>query len=267
MKLFLILLCSCLLACGQGFVRTAAFQGAAVKLVAGAPPVSPLNDVTNLANYPCTGFYLVSSGTYTTNGVPSRASLTPLVGTYSLTNLIAFGVPYRTNNANGYDSLYFNAGENLVNMGYTNTQPFEFVVVASLDGYPAGNTYLMGNYSDLNFRIGELNNKHWYMNNGSGLTGGSTSYTNKFIVLDCVFFGASSAGYTNNGVDMSGNAGTSQSGAFMVGGVNTSGTFKGWIAAIATYGNQYGTNAIPGTNETARGKVFSALTNYFGITP
>lgn len=241
-----------------------------------AATASPFNNVTNLAGYPVSAFY-VPTLAYVTNSSPNYVQLTDLwTNAWHLTNEgAASSWPVRQIAAlNNHDTVLFDGSScylESVNFQIAQSSAsFEIILVARYDNVASGGSAyfwdLPGNPTATRMKKHSDQTLVTTINNGTDVVAGFV--TNKWMVWDVVApLAGNTSVYTNNVLAVSGggSASPTTAGGLMVGAfAPVPGTLFSRInvAAIVTF-----TNAIPGTNSTARASVFSALTNYFNISP
>lgn len=146
----------------------------------------------------------------------------------------------------------------------------KFVGTTNNPGYPR---YITDNGDNTGFHMFERVATTGLLNIGA-TTFDIAANTNKWMVWDFAYsaaFGSphSSYCYTNNAV-----AATDDGNAYVGNGftLSSDGGFFGDtapcnVAFLVIYGATTGSSNIPGTNTTARTSVFSALTNYFNLSP
>lgn len=271
MRAIALILLSALSCFGQAFT----FNDLAFVCLTNPPPAaSSLNDVTNLAGYPCLAFYLPSSaGSVSSNGTTGE-TLTDLMGSYNLANGNNYSsakLPLTNCYLNGKAALMYTSYKcYLTNSSFSITQPIEAVMVISNWGDASLTRYLFNdmvsgsvaqilNGSDNTMKLVGVNTLAAY-----------TIPTNEIVIIDAIFngTGTASAIYTNNVLMKAGSTGIGNSmsgltlgGKYQLGG----GGISAALGAAAFYGNAAGTGAIPGTNTTARTAVYNALKGYFGL--
>lgn len=224
-----------------------------------AASVSALNDVTNLPGYYCRSLYLVSSSLFVTNG-----GNVYWTNSYNLTNYLLWSAasPNRQPGMiNGLDALSFtNDSAIMGEVGWvTNKQPYELVIVVNtLPSFAPANAGPAIQLKNTGVAyLGFWTTTNYLLFAGNYLASPDYSMIrNSWIVLDCIYNGAQSAIYTNNVLCVSGNAGNNECNGISVETLH----FLSHLACLVHY-----TNNIPGTNATARGKVYTSLKNYFGL--
>lgn len=251
----------CLSAFGQPFtVGDLAF-------LKGRVPVSP-SSPTNLPDgYSAFTWYEPSLGYATNAGVATLSNLTSFGATYNLVNATAASFPLReAAQLNGLDTLYFGgtANNRLSMTTYTNTQPYEVCAVFSLTNIGVrvvcGGTVANGAPGGWDFQHNGI------ISHNVRCTTGGPHYlpiTNRYIVVNLVYNGASTTAYTNN--VQGATVATTGCAASQVGlrwgcdyqpgnGARTS------LACLITFTNQT-------LNSAARLALYQYCTNRFAIVP
>ena len=254
-----ILLLSAITAIGQTFGRSGSFRSTAV-------PVTPVSGRAAFVTPTNTsGWWIMDNAIANTLGnitnVPDSSGLAS-----ALTNKPTYFLcTNKTAYVNGHNAAQFpgTAYDCLWNASYDCTQPCEFWEVLNYDAAGANSPCISSaSSSGITFKP----------HSGAGTSYGGVlaaitplSYiggfpTNKWIVLEIVGAGTSSAVWTNNVLNVSGDAGQlGGTGIVLMGGYNLFSVSKGYVAEVIAY---KGTNDANGCNA-----IYSYLTNKYAITP
>lgn len=242
-----------------------------------APVISPapnLDDVTNLTiggiYYAPLALYMPSAATYTTNTTATLSD--SWTNNWPLTNLAAVSKwPVRQAGAlNGMDTLLNSvaSGTYLQSSTFTSTPSFELVMVMRWAG-PTNNAtrYAFDCASSTSYRryAGQDSSGTFTVNGDAGRD--FSPNTNQWMVWDFIFDNGCIYGYTNNH-SISGSSG---GGATSMGGLTLGASYARSscspieTALVVAYGATNGLAVVPGTNFTARNRVYSNLASFFNL--
>lgn len=232
---------------------------------------------TNISGYPANAWYVVDNdlGTSTTNCYFTNGIVTSLLDSgpngWHLTNSSAGGGirPVRQISAlNGYDTLLFSIANSTVlrSVNYTSSQPHEVVMLMRYDG-PTNSTisYIFDCGVGTTYRQRVLmngvtaNSGLFAYNAGTAKEMGPIT-TNKWIVWDWLFNGATSSNWFNNVLDKSGNLGANTISGLTIGSsVNAANPTPIDIAEVVTFSTNLTTSV--------RTDLYNYLTNKYAIAP
>lgn len=174
---------------------------------------------------------------------------------------------------NGHTIIKFGEGGNingtLANQAFVSASPFEVVMVYRFNSsYPNATRYLFSNPDGSVYwaLFAGGTGQHYLNNDGSHYFSipANSLATNKWMVFNFVFNGASSAIYTNCATLAAGTAGTWSLTNFWLGGkAMGNGAYPADIAEIGVYSGTLGAGAWSAN----RSNLFNYLTNKYAITP
>lgn len=207
-----------------------------------------------------------TSGLQTNSGVVTLKDL--FTNGYDLTNATAaYCFPTRiAAGLNSRDIVRFDGVSNFLrSVSFTVSQPNEIVIVLNdKQALDSVSKYIQNSVTATKQLIRHSVN-NFSFNAGSSVNG-TTAITNKWIVLDALFNGASSVMYTNQVVAASGNAGANALGGITIAGAdNLANTafFQMDVAEIICYSASLGSAAW----STARSNLYCYLTNKYILAP
>ena len=249
------------------FGRKTAFLGtSAVRTEAEPGEFSPTN-ISGVVNH---GWW-VADGQFNTNASGLLSNW--FDSGVSPNNLTNTGVttlwPTLSNSVlNGHSVVHFDSGDYLKSINYTNAQPHEMVMVMRYN-WPASSARYM-------FDSAFSDGRHTLIGGATAqisVNGGAASMamfdTNRWLVVNAVFDGASSALFTN-GISSGAKSLTSQAmNGFTLGATYTLASHAPMaVAELLTYSTPLGAIDAAGvfTAATARYDLYNYLTNKYGIT-
>lgn len=262
MKSLLIMVClTCLFACGQGFVQTPAFKGAAR-----VPPATGWIDTyypTNINGYPALSWWVAANVQQDGSGFVTNCYDYSGNG-YNLTNNAANVRPaYVASAINGRPAMQFDGSNDILrNSAYTNgsaTHGCEVIVVASYQWTDGTARRLVTESGATTFIQRNATTLVW---STFGLNSPAIAPTNIWLMLDVwITPAANGAIYTNNVTAVTGPASAFTFTGFGVGGRYSDGgvAVPCTVAEIVTYA----------TNLTAaiRTNLYQYFTNKYGVFP